>query len=205
MLRHYGVKGMHWGIRRYQNPDGTLTAAGREQRRIRDKARRRIVESRKTEAEADSIFQSLSDREKFLLTMREGEDLNKPWVRESAHAAQIAKRIVSKYGDLPVSFIEIYNDPGTSHGEIAIATRGGDKYRGKGIASTNVRAALDWYDRYGNRTIKDLYWEAANSNIASLKLAQKYGFEKIGKEYYPDNIPYHPEWSVYKYKGRKKK
>lgn len=23
-LYHYGVKGMHWGIRRYQNPDGTL-------------------------------------------------------------------------------------------------------------------------------------------------------------------------------------
>lgn len=28
-IRHYGVKGMHWGVRRYQNPDGTLTDAGR--------------------------------------------------------------------------------------------------------------------------------------------------------------------------------
>lgn len=29
-LVHHGIKGQKWGIRRYQNPDGTLTAAGRK-------------------------------------------------------------------------------------------------------------------------------------------------------------------------------
>ena len=28
-LMHYGVKGMRWGVRRYQNADGTLTDAGK--------------------------------------------------------------------------------------------------------------------------------------------------------------------------------
>lgn len=29
-LMHYGVKGMKWGVRRYQNKDGTLTSAGKQ-------------------------------------------------------------------------------------------------------------------------------------------------------------------------------
>lgn len=29
-LYHYGIKGQKWGRRRYQNPDGTLTAAGKK-------------------------------------------------------------------------------------------------------------------------------------------------------------------------------
>ena len=29
-LAHQGILGMKWGVRRYQNYDGTLTAAGRE-------------------------------------------------------------------------------------------------------------------------------------------------------------------------------
>ena len=38
-LYHYGIKGQKWGIRRYQNKDGSLTAAGKKRRSSSDEVR----------------------------------------------------------------------------------------------------------------------------------------------------------------------
>ena len=37
VLYHHGVKGMKWGVRRYQNKDGSLTPAGKQRERQKTK------------------------------------------------------------------------------------------------------------------------------------------------------------------------
>ncbi len=45
-LYHHGIKGMRWGVRRYRNPDGTLTEAGKK-RYSRESVDQRHARSRR--------------------------------------------------------------------------------------------------------------------------------------------------------------
>ena len=68
-LYHHGVKGMKWGVRRYQNSDGSLTPKGRKR------------------AERDMSELSNNKRKQYR------PDANK-WVKEDLNRS---KRLVSKW------------------------------------------------------------------------------------------------------------
>lgn len=59
-LAHYGVKGMKWGVRRYQNEDGTLTALGKKKARL-DEARSRYAKTTGSSIQRRLSFPVASD------------------------------------------------------------------------------------------------------------------------------------------------
>lgn len=61
-LYHHGILGMRWGIRRYQNKDGTLTNAGKKKRRMENESNTKKEEKDDSTPKKKSVNE-LSDTE----------------------------------------------------------------------------------------------------------------------------------------------
>ena len=68
-LYHHGIKGMHWGIRRYQNTDGSYTSAGAKRYGIKERIKQRKAEKEKIRAQkayAKDIAKRLNDQDRAM-------------------------------------------------------------------------------------------------------------------------------------------
>ena len=76
-LSHWGIRGMRWGVRRYQNKDGSLTAAGKK--RYNDEmeklnAEEKILKSKlRTKAKYDKLDAKRKAIEEMKATLGEGK------------------------------------------------------------------------------------------------------------------------------------
>ena len=85
-LTHYGILGMKWGVRRYQNKDGSLTAAGKKRAKAKESGRK---EDQKSEPAKPKSVKEMSDEELRAKLNR----IN----LEDQYTAAMAKRNPDKY------------------------------------------------------------------------------------------------------------
>lgn len=72
-LAHWGIKGMRWGVRRYQNKDGTLTPAGKkryESELAKLKKEERVLKNRQ---KSQAKFDELDRKRKQLDDLKKGK------------------------------------------------------------------------------------------------------------------------------------
>lgn len=104
-LCHYGIKGMKWGIRRYQNPDGSLTSAGKAKYGTKSNLKKHIkgeISKQKELQEEGMVAQKTYDKARKRLTKAEnkyykkGSEKAATQLRAARNAEKFQKKALDK-------------------------------------------------------------------------------------------------------------
>lgn len=164
-LEHHGIKGMRWGVRRYQNEDGALTSAGK---------------------------QRYKTDESYTLSTKSGEKLHMVRNRGGLGAKVLRKlspKIASEQ-DKTLNY-KVYNDDGKKVGSYQGYLKSKDelntvwvdtdkKYRGRGYMSAIVKQGEAIAKEYG-RTTMTAELVGNSPDIHHIVLG-KQGYIKVGED-----------------------
>ena len=168
-LYHHGIKGQKWGVRRYQNKDGTLTSSGKKRYPLT-----KIVKG--SEQASNDIYKSLSKQEKQLVMGQQEDETPPRTFIKKGEAKYLIDQVLVKYGDTPVTALDIWNQE-QGEAAISIMTRNDPKYRGKGFGDKAVKEGIKAFEKC--KDVNVLTWGVWEKNTASRKLAEKNGFKYV--------------------------
>lgn len=104
-ISHYGIKGMRWGIRRYQNKDGSLTQEGK--RRYNKSEDAEEVERIRKKKISEMSNKELETAVRRMNLERQYKDLRS---NEISNGKRKAKEVLD-YANTASSFYNLYNSP----------------------------------------------------------------------------------------------
>lgn len=164
-LYHHGVKGMKWGVRRYQNKDGSLTAKGKKRldkneayrQKLVDKAQKKATRNKELAEEASYNVKDLEKRgvrSKAYRDWKESQHDKREWDYEWDH------RTSGKDGS---TYVKKYDTSGTRLLDEVVDVVGA-KTKVQDLIDENYAAAR----RY-NKNAKD--WMNNKSNLMNMEVS----------------------------------
>ena len=153
-LYHHGILGQRWGIRRYQNPDGSLTAAGRKRYGPEDA---RII-SKGTEIHriSNNKNDTIYDRKKYVSLTDEDNQKWRDYFKEG-----YAGRDVQLYDIMYRPAKDLKIAPATKLGEIFAE----DQMKDKAFAQQTIKDTEYAINNLGQANPKDIH-DALSYNFA---------------------------------------
>lgn len=143
-LEHHGVLGMKWGVRRFQNADGTLTAKGKERQDLTDKAN--AIRKRK---DASSYF----EKDNQAAAKRISDGFAKTYGKQLATAATMAvasDMIGAAMQGKPIASVLInYKNP--AYLSKKVLTLAGSNLAAAAMQRNTDKATLGRFDQKGQK------------------------------------------------------
>ena len=184
-LKHHGILGMKWGIRRFQNKDGTLTPAGKKRYENKDGTRTALGKrSKEGPKDIDKRKVLLSAKTKTGAEITLSEDPPSP-------IAKLLKKITAKSSDDTQYDLTIRDSSGKKVGDMSMINVSDEEInfawigiknsqRGNGYAQASIKAAIDFAKKEGKKII-------TMEDVATPD--GKHIYDKLGFKEVPMNSP----------------
>lgn len=164
-LYHHGVKGMKWGVRRYQNTDGSLTPAGKK---------------RYDTDSGEIIAYKTKNGEKIVACKEPPSAFAKLTAKLSPKArAEQAKSIFCKIKDSnnnTVGNLQLYRESPTSINVVWVSVN--SKYEGRGYGTAAMNGVVNYAKQ---QKLKTITLEVPGISPNARHIYEKIGFKSKGQ------------------------
>ena len=163
-LSHHGIKGMKWGVRRFQNPDGSLTPEGM-------KRYSRVIQGDKV-----NILETVNRSPVAKALGRINPDIKE---RQKQYKDY---KVTDKNGQT-VGTLSTNDDPDNTLNVVWVSIN--SKHRGSGYGTSVMKSIISDAKKRGKKAVT---LEVPGNSPDARHIYEKLGFKEVGDTFYEANI-----------------